>query len=171
MMKTPILLSILCAGIAGGCATRRPTPIQPAARENLIGAWRLISWEARVEGQTSFPFGSEAGGLLIYAATGQMSVFLSQSKREHFTRAEAKAGTPTEKAAAFDSCFAYSGTFRVADGRVTHRLDHCTFPNWIGTEQVRFLQIDGDRLILETPPLPMNGTEAVSRLIWERIKP
>lgn len=169
-MKTQLGIALLCAGIMGGCATRRLMPTEPAMREHLVGAWRLVSWEARTEGQTNFPFGADASGLLIYSASGRMSVFLSQSKRERFATAEAKAGTLAEKSKAFDSCFAYSGTFVVTDGRVVHRLDHCTFPNWIGTEQVRFVRLEGTRLILETPPLPMNGREAVSRLIWERVK-
>ena len=169
-MKPLILISILSACILSGCATRQPEQNKPTAREHLVGAWRLVSWEARAEGQTSFPFGADASGLLIYTATGQMSVFLSQPNRKRFVGVEAQAGAVAEKAAAFDSCFAYSGTFEVADGRVIHRLEHCTFPNWIGTGQVRLLRLDGNRLILETPPLPTNGREAVSRLVWAGIK-
>ena len=170
-MKPPIFLSVLSACILSGCATRQPGQIKSPAPEQLVGAWRLVSWEARAGGQTNFPFGADARGLLIYTSTGRMSVFLSQSNRKRFAGAEAKAGSPEEKVAAFDSCFAYSGIFEVADGRVIHRLDHCTFPNWVGTEQVRFMRLDGDRLILETPPLPTGERPAVSRLIWERLKP
>jgi hypothetical protein len=125
---------------------------------------------AEADGKTTFPFGADASGVLVYTAAGQMSVFLSQSNRERFALAEAKAGTAAEKAAAFDSCFAYAGTFELANGRLTHRITHCTFPNWIGTEQVRSLSFDGNRLILETPPLPMDGRQVVSRLTWERFQ-
>jgi len=170
-MKPLVFLSVLAACIMSGCATRQPGQVQSPAPEHLVGAWRLVSWEARAGGHTNFPFGADARGLLVYTSTGRMSVFLSQSNRKRFAGAEAKAGSPEEKVAAFDSCFAYSGTFEVADGRVIHRLEHCTFPNWIGTEQVRFTRLDGDRLILETPPLPTGERPAVSRLIWERLKP
>lgn len=170
-MSKQIVISILIACIVTGCAARRLGQSEQFDPRSFVGAWRLVSWEAMVGGQTNFPFGTDARGLLIYTATGRMSVFLSQSKRTPFARAEAKAGTLEEKTGAFDSAFAYAGTFEVSEGRVIHRLEHCTFPNWIGSEQVRFVRFDGDRLILETPPLPSGDGEAVSRLIWERIQP
>lgn len=51
--------------------------VSAANRGPFIGAWRLVSFEARAEGETTFPFGQDAVGWLIYAATGQMSVMLS----------------------------------------------------------------------------------------------
>ena len=128
----------------------------------------LGSLEARGEGTATFPFGVDATGLLLYSADGRMSVVLSRASRAPFTSPDARAGSLEERAAAFESCFAYAGTFEVKDGCVIHRLEHCTFPNWIGTEQVRFCRFEGGRLILETPPMPMGGRVAVSRLTWER---
>ena len=170
-MKPLIVLPLLVACIVTGCLSPRSEQHKHLTSGDFIGAWRLVSWEARAGDEVTFPFGKDASGLLIYTATGQMSVFLSQWNRTPFARSEAKAGADEEKVAAFDSCFAYAGTFEVADGRVTHRLTHCTFPNWIGTEQVRFVRLSGDRLVLETPPLPSSDRQAVSRLVWERIKP
>ena len=140
-------------------------------REPFLGAWQLVSFEAAAAGQTIYPFGADATGLLIYTVAGRMSVILSRSNRPGFRVADARGGTAEEKAAAFESCFAYAGTFEVADGRVIHRLEQCTLPNWIGTEQVRFCRFEEDRLTLETPPLPMDGRETVSRLVWRRVKP
>jgi hypothetical protein len=166
------LVLLICAVVLGaGCVARHggmSTPSGPA--RELVGAWRLVSWEARADGQVRHPFGAEARGILIYTSSGRMSVFLSQTNRPPFAQADAKAGTLEEKAAAFDSCFAYAGTFHAVAGRVIHRLEHCTFPNWAGSEQLRLLQLSGDRLVLETPPLPMDGRAAVSRLTWERIR-
>jgi hypothetical protein len=170
-VKSLIFIIVLVACMATGCVSRRPLPDKQGTPQNLIGAWRLVSWQAKPGEQTTFPFGEDASGLLIYNATGRMSVFLSQAKRTPFAKSEAKAGTEAEKVAAFDSCFAYAGTYEVADGRLIHRLDHCTFPNWIGTAQVRFVRLDGDRLVLETPPLPFGDRQAVSRLVWERVRP
>jgi hypothetical protein len=162
-----------------GCASRqaeapsaaRNETIKGLNRGDFVGAWRLVSWTSTAGGRTNFPFDADAKGLLVYTADGQMSVFLSRSNRSAFARPESNAGTADEKVAAFDSCFAYAGTFPVVEGRVMHRLEHCTFPNWIGTEQVRFVRFEGDRLILETPPLPSGSGNAVSRLVWERARP
>lgn len=41
-------------------------------------------------------------------------------------------------------------------------------PNYPFGADVRF---NGDRLVLETPPLPSGDRQAVSRLVWERIRP
>lgn len=137
MKSLNFLHFLLCVCIANGC-TRRPVDENIAQTSNrLIGAWRLVSWESIADGKSSFPFGDGASGLLVYTDTGHMFVFLSQPNREPFSQAEAKAGTAAEKVAAFDACFAYAGTFVVDEERVIHRVEQCTFPNWIGTEQVR----------------------------------
>lgn len=170
-VKKRITLAALTTWCLGGCATHYIQQDRPTDAGRFVGAWELVSWTSTTDERTSFPFGGDAKGLLIYSTDGRMSVFLSQANRTPFARAEAKAGTPDEKAAAFDSCFAYTGTFEVAEGRVIHRLQHRTFPNWIGTEQVRFVWFNGGRLILETPPLPTADGLAVSRLVWERLKP
>jgi hypothetical protein len=139
-------------------------------RGPFIGAWQLVSFEATADGQTVYPLGPDATGLLVYTDTGHMSVILSRANRTRMESADAQAGSLAEKAAAFESCFAYAGRFEVAAGRVIHLLEQCTLPNWIGTEQVRYCRFERDRLILETPPLPINGRETVSRLAWERVK-
>jgi 3-hydroxyacyl-CoA dehydrogenase len=138
-------------------------------RGPFTGAWRLVSFEASADGETTFPFGQDAVGLLICTASGQMSVMLSKSRRPGFSSMDPTAGAADERVGAFESCFAYSGTFEATEGRVIHPLQQCTFPNWAGTEQVRFFCFEEGRLILETPPLPTGGRNAVSRLTWERI--
>lgn len=134
----------------------------------LVGAWRLVRFETVRDGVSLFPYGVDGRGSLLYSADGRMSVILSRAERPALPTADPQAPATAEKAAAFESCFAYAGTFTVAPDRVIHRLEQCTFPNWIGSEQVRFARFDGPRLVLETPPMPMGGLDVVSRLVWER---
>jgi 3-hydroxybutyryl-CoA dehydrogenase len=143
---------------------------KPVTRADFFGAWRLVSFEAKAEGETTYPFGREASGCLIYTPTGQMSVVLSKADRERFAGEDVRLATPEEKSAAFDSCFSYFGTFEVKGNAVIHHVEHCTFPNWIGSDQARLFHFDGNRLILETPPMPSGGRETISRLVWERIQ-
>jgi hypothetical protein len=42
------------------------------------------------------------------------------------------------------------------------------FPNWIGTDQRRGLQLDATRLTLSAGPLMLAGKDQMARLIWER---
>lgn len=160
-------------GVTSAGTENKPAAVDAkrATRADFIGTWRLVSFEAKAEGQTTHPFGRDAQGSLIYTPAGRISVMLSKPDREHFAGNEMLRGTPEEKVAAFDSCLSYFGTFEVNGNAVIHRIELCTFPNWIGTEQVRFLQFDGDRLVLETPPMSADGRETVSRLVWERVKP
>jgi hypothetical protein len=53
---------------------------------------------------------------------------------------------------------------------VIHHLQLSWFPNLIGTEQKRFFEFAGDRLMLKTPPLTVFGEAQVHRLVWERLE-
>jgi 3-hydroxybutyryl-CoA dehydrogenase len=143
---------------------------KPVTRADFVGAWRLVSFESTAEGETTYPFGREAQGCLYYGQGGDMSVILSKPDRKRFAGADAVQAASEEKAAAFDSCFSYFGTFEVKGRAVIHHVKHCTFPNWVGSDLTRFFHFEGDRLILETPPMPSGGKETIWRLVWERIK-
>jgi hypothetical protein len=45
------------------------------------------------------------------------------------------------------------------------------FPNWVGTDQKRTVELSGDLLILSASPLLLAGTQQVPRLVWERVDP
>jgi hypothetical protein len=69
------------------------------------------------------------------------------------------------------SFMAYTGTFSF-DGRTAiHRVDLASNETWIGSEQVRFLKLEGRRLIITTPPLDANaaGRNAAAVLTWEKM--
>ena len=52
---------------------------------------------------------------------------------------------------------------------MTSRVDGGSNPNWIGGEQVGYLDIeDQDHVVFRTPPLSVAGTELVGRLRWQR---
>jgi len=42
-------------------------------------------------------------------------------------------------------------------------------PNQVGTDLVRFVKLQGDRLVLRTPPMMDGGQQRVTELIWKRI--
>jgi YD repeat-containing protein len=49
--------------------------------ELLLGAWRLVSWEARdATGRITYPLGEDARGQLSYDGSGRMS---AQLMRQH----------------------------------------------------------------------------------------
>ena len=66
---------------------------------------------------------------------------------------------------------AYFGTYEVdeATRTITHHIIGSAFPNWAGTVQRRFYELDHDRLRLTTPALPAgSGVTMTGILTWHR---
>lgn len=141
------------------------------ADNSLIGTWRLITAESRnAEGQVEYyPWGSDAKGYIMYSNTGHVSVMIMSANRLPFSSEDVKGGTTEEKADAFETFVAYSGTYEVHGDKVIHHIEICSFPNWIGADQERFFEIRGDRLSLKTPPLLFDGIQRTPYAIWKRV--
>lgn len=137
------------------------------------GTWNLVSAEYRyADGRVVEYLGAHPLGALMYAASGAMSVQLMRRDRPAFAASDRLGGTLDEIKAAFEGYHAYFGTFSVDEHArtVTHHIAGCSFPNWVGVDQPRFFDLEGDRLTLRTPPLLLRGGHAVGYLIWERAK-
>ena len=142
------------------------------ADHRFIGTWRLVSSEFRRSDDTIvYPYGDDAIGLLIYAATGHMVVQLLRAHRPLFAAGDPYRGTPEEIKAAFEGYIAYFGSYEVneAEGVVTHHVHGASFPNWIGGDQQRFFEFAGNQLILSTPPILAGTSTMTGVLIWERV--
>ena len=142
------------------------------ADHRFIGTWRLVSSEFRRSDDTIvYPYGDDAIGLLIYAATGHMAVQLLRAHRPLFAAGDPYRGTPEEIKAAFEGYIAYFGSYEVneAEGVVTHHVDGASFPNWMGGEQQRFFAFAGNQLILSSPPILAGTSTMTGVLIWERV--
>ena len=76
----------------------------------------------------------------------------------------------SEKAKAFDSYYAYYGTWTVdaAQKTVTHHIRQSLDPGERGEDGVRHYVVDGDRLIL-TAKFPEMGEEHRRKLVWQRL--
>jgi hypothetical protein len=137
---------------------------------SLEGTWRLLAVEARSEGRTiSTPFGRYPIGQLVYMADGRMSVMLMAAARPKFGSHGIRAGTGPEKAAAFDSFLAYSGRYERLEDRVIHHPDVASIPDFVGVPEERFVSLEGDRLILSTPPMLEDGQFRTFVIVWQRV--
>ena len=81
--------------------------------------------------------------------------------------------TDAERADALRSMIAYSGRYRVEDGKVITRVEAAWNESWVGGDQIRQIRFEhGDRLLnLESPPIPHpNLAGEIVRVIvtWER---
>jgi Lipocalin-like domain len=142
-------------------------------RSQLVGAWRLVSYEtSSVEGgDTAYPLGPDASGLIIYTDDGGMSAQIMAAGRPAYTDEDVHGGTDEQRAAAAHGYLAYSGTYQVTDENVVeHHLEVSLFPNWVGTVVHRVAALEAKRLQLSlAEPLPVHGVLSNATLTWQRI--
>ena len=137
----------------------------------LVGTWRLISWEIRsVDGQKiSYPLGKDAVGYIIYNQDGYMSVAISRPNRQEFEAGDLLGGSAEEKAQAASTYVSYCGRYEFYGATVSHHVDLSLFPNWVGVEQERLVELRGNRWSLSTRPMLLGGIQQTAHLIWERV--
>ena len=70
--------------------------------------------------------------------------------------------------------FAYTGHYRVEGDRLTTKVDVAWNEAWRGTDQVRFFQVQGDKLFIESAALASVNYPEMGQvrgiLEWERSK-
>ncbi|MFE2276718.1 lipocalin-like domain-containing protein [Streptomyces sp. NPDC059454] len=118
----------------------------------LVGVWRLVSFlsaEADAD-PDSGPLGASPDGLLVYTATGHVTVNMMRTDGEDGSR-----------------YMSYAGTWRRERDRVVHTISVAPERTWIGSEQVRDLELSGDRLLLSGRG--PSGKAGRSTLEWRRV--
>ena len=145
---------------------------QVHAHDALVGAWQLVSWENRTaDGQVTYPMGTDALGSLVYTASGRFSVTISRRGRAGFAAGDLLSGTTEEQARAVEGFVAYAGRYSFHGDRVVHHVELSLFPNWVGSDQERWVELSGDRLTLSARPLLLAGQLQGPRLVWKRVDP
>jgi hypothetical protein len=140
------------------------------ARDALVGGWRLVSWETRADdGQVTHPLGTDPIGYVLYTADGRFSIAISRRDRAGFAAGDLLSGTTQEKARALEGFVAYAGRYSFYGDRIIHHVELSLFPNWVGSDQERWVELAGDRLTLSASPLLLAGKQQVPRLVWERV--
>ncbi len=137
----------------------------------LVGAWSLVSlYTQDSSGQIGYPFGKNAQGRLIYESNGRMAVQLMSPNRPKFASGDPLLTSETEVRGAFDGYAAYYGSYSVdqSKGVIVHHVEAALIPNWVGTDQVRHFEFDGNRLTLRGP-FTHGGVQEVISLVWERL--
>ena len=149
-------------------------PLQgSAADKSVVGTWRLLSWvsEEAESGKINNVFGERPNGYLIYTAGGRMSVNLSADGRKPLSGD--RFSTPAEeRAQAFSTGIAYSGTYDITAEGIMHHVEVATFQNWVGTDQFRYVVVEGDTMNVKTPPIkgPPDGKTKVMTLVFKRLE-
>lgn len=165
MNKMPLWASALILCWITGVA--EPTEVQTG----LVGSWRLVSYEGRsTDGRVTLDYGTTPQGRLTYDQAGRMSVHLLKPDRKKFASGDFLRPTPEELREAVEGYFGYYGRYTVDEKArvVTHHVEGALYPNYIGTDQRRVFKLEGNRLILQTPPERAGGTDVTYSIVWER---
>jgi len=135
----------------------------------IVGSWKLAGWlRIDAQGAVAYPLGEGATGLLIYAPDGRMIVQMASANRPQLATSDPLGGDAGDRAAAYSTFLAYFGSYEVKGDTIVHRVDACLYPNWSKTEQSRSFTLDGDKLVLRTPPSEGAHGSVVNEIIWVR---
>jgi hypothetical protein len=136
----------------------------------LAGCWDLEECTfTAADGTLRTPWGAPPVGVLIVTPSGELSAHGGRSDRARFA---GEHPTPDEMRQVFDDYVSYFGRIvRVDDeaGTMVTAVDGATDPGWIGSEQLRYLDVkDDDHIVLRTPLLVLAGSEVIGRMSWTR---
>jgi len=136
----------------------------------LAGCWDLVQCTFTADdGTLCTPWGASPIGVLMVTPSGELSAH--GGRRDRAPHA-GEFPTPAEMQQAYEDYFSYFGRIvRVDDeaGTMVTTVDGATDPGWIGSEQLRYLDVeDDDHIVLRTPPLALAGSEVVGRMAWTR---
>lgn len=135
----------------------------------LIGTWSLLAWYNQTEdGHRIYPLGEDAQGYISYSQDGFVFVHMMAKTRALYAVNDPFGGTPREDAAAIKSQISYAGPYDYRGSHVVHRVTQATCPNWVGTEQVRQIELKGDRLRLSAAGAMFQGQKVTAFVDWQR---
>jgi Lipocalin-like domain len=139
------------------------------ASDKLVGTWKLVSASSTTSaGEPSeVPYGPSPVGFLTYTGDGRVTVLISYNGRKSLPFG---GGTQEERAEAFNTFLAYAGRYSISGDKVTHYIEVSSIQNYVNKELVRNVKFQGDRIILTTPPTPVNGKIQTIELIWQRLQ-
>lgn len=116
------------------------------ALNKLVGTWKLVSvqYEFADTGESADMYGAKPLGYLMITQDRRMMTIITSDGR-------APPKVDTDEVALFKSMMAYSGEFRLeGDDQFITKAEVAWHPAWVGTEQARFFEVDGDKLSIVT---------------------
>jgi len=164
-MNRRFAVSIIAGAGIGAAQTRTP-------KVPLAGTWRLVSCvRTHPDGTTSFPWGQNPVGQIIYLSNGRMSAQIMRPGRSSTVPPGVDYGSSKapdrEIREAVSGFVSYFGTYSIDDTarRVSHTLEAALVPGWVGTTLVRTFVIDSSGQLILTREIP--GEKDV--LLWRRM--
>jgi hypothetical protein len=139
-----------------------------ALRKEIVGTWDLVSvvYEDQATKERTPVYGEHPHGVQIATPGGRWLALMTGENRPI-------PKTDEDRAQALKTMIAYTGRYRVEGGKVITKVEAAWNEAWVGGEQVREIRIEGDRLYIQSPPMPHpNINNKIVRVIveWQREK-
>jgi Lipocalin-like domain len=137
-------------------------------KRQIVGTWALVSvvYEDVVSKERTPVYGEHPRGIQIATPEGRWLALMTAEGR-------AIPKSDAERAQALKSMIAYTGRYRVENGQVITKVEAAWNEAWVGGEQVRNIRFAGDRLYIESPPMPhpnVNDKAVRVIVVWQREK-
>jgi len=115
-------------------------------RRDIVGRWRLASYEAAAQDDVIYPMGRNAIGVLDYSADGKVSVHIMG-----------------------EGYFAYYGDYTVDENAstITHHLEMASQPSFVGAANLRRAELQGSTLVLSGEMI-VEGEPRTIKVTWQR---
>jgi hypothetical protein len=135
-------------------------------RRKIVGTWRLVSvhYEDRGNTERTPIYGAHPKGIQIATPEGRWLALMTGEGRPI-------PQTDADRVQALKTMIAYTGRYRIEDGKVITRVEAAWNEAWVGTEQVRQARFADNRLYLKSPPMPhpnVDGKVVCVVVAWER---
>lgn len=128
------------------------------AMASIVGTWKMVGAAARDRDGKKLPapYGGKGMGRVAFTADGRMMAVTCDARTE----------LPPGASRAYSS---YCGNYTFDGTRLVTRVDAASDPARIGSDQVREVSFEGDRMILRPPPRQTEAGEEYREISWVRI--
>jgi hypothetical protein len=126
---------------------------------SIVGTWRLVRAEAfGANGKPlPAPLGGAPVGRIMFTSSGRMMAMTGDGRQEVLAGQVREYNT-------------YAGAYTFNGERLITRVDSCSNPAYMGTEQVREVGHEGGLMVLRPPVRAYVGRPPEQRVLyWERI--
>jgi hypothetical protein len=124
----------------------------------VVGVWKLVGGATTDPSgrKVAVPYGPRGMGLVSLTADGRMMAVLVD-------------GRPTLPDGTRRDYSSYCGNYTFDGSTLITTVDAASDPGRMGSQQVRKVRLDGDRMILVPPDREEGGVLLHRELVWERV--
>jgi hypothetical protein len=141
------------------------------SKNDVTGTWKLLSFTSTTDkGEVKTLMGQRPIGFISYTPDGRMSVVITAEARKPLSVNDRIAAPADERAEPFSTVITYAGRYTFTGDKIVHHVEASWMPNQVGTDLVRSVKLEGDRLTLRTTPTLQAGVQTTTDLVWEHLK-